>query len=215
MKKKTLKSIPTSEIIYYLIHADLNRKLANEILTKRLGSYGLSEEEIVDFLSEEMIKIKTRGSNIDDYIFRANKPIKALISTSLKLIKETSSLEILTISEIECLEFILKDLQNAYKKCEKNLIAEGCDSKILKPISEIMAYIDYLIKCCENITERTYRIEERRFFNGLNWVFKDALTITTIFTQKYYDSLIYYKNLTEKQILEDQSMLDVSHLILK
>lgn len=113
MKKKTLKSIPTSEIIYYLIHADLNLELANEILTKRLGSYGLSEEEIVDFLSEEMIKIKTRGSNIDDYIFRANKPIKALISTSLKLIKETSRLEILTISEIECLEFNKMLIKNA------------------------------------------------------------------------------------------------------
>ena len=78
-----------------------------------------------------------------------------------------------------------------------------------------MAYIDYLIKCCENITERTYKIEERRFFYSLNWAFKSALTITTTSTQKYYDSLIYYKNLTEKQILEDQSMLDVSHLILK
>lgn len=212
MEKKTLKSIPTSEIIYYLIHADLNRELANEILTKRLESYGLSEEEIVDFLTEEMIKIKTRGSNIDDYIFRADKPINALISTSLKIIKETGSLEILTISEIKCLESILKDLQNAYKKWQKNLIVEGCDSKILKPISEIMAFIDYLIKCCENITKRTYRIEERSFFNVLNWAFKEALLY---YSSNYFRSLENYKNLTESQIFEDQRMLDVSQLILK
>ena len=61
MNSISLKSMPTSEIIFSFLNLGLNKDLASQTLEKRLKGYGLSDDEIVNFIAREIVKIKTRG----------------------------------------------------------------------------------------------------------------------------------------------------------
>lgn len=100
MKKIDLVRIPTSEIVFYLIHCGLDKDLVNDVLTKRLRSYGLGEDEIVDLLTREIKKVKTRGEDINKYCFRKNKSIEELLKIAFSAISKTDNFNNLTVSEV-------------------------------------------------------------------------------------------------------------------
>ena len=116
MNSISLKSMPTSEIIFSFLNLGLNKDLASQTLEKRLKGYGLSDDEIVNFIAREIVKIKTRGNDLEDYCFRKNRSVEDLVKTGFIAISRTDNFNNLTISEVLLLQDIFRRLKEYYSQ---------------------------------------------------------------------------------------------------
>jgi len=208
-----LKRMPTSEIVFSMLYLGLEKDLAYYYITKRLKSFGynLSEEKIIDLLTREIIKIKERGENLEDYCFRKNRPVNELIISGLKPARKTNNFENLTISEVVVLQDIFRRLSNSYKKYIEQIIKTGNNTEMsyIFPIS----YSNYnLLRLVYNIlleiSNNQYELKDKNILSSSILGLKEASLFELEASSEYKQSMNHYYPLTQEQVLQDESLLE-------
>lgn len=208
MKKIDLVRIPTSEIVFYLIHCGLDKDLVNDVLTKRLRSYGLGEDEIVDLLTREIKKVKTRGEDINKYCFRINKSIEELLKIAFSAISKTDNFNNLTVSEVTLLYDMIRIIKEKYQRYINAIIKSDIKDKpyILSKAIEIKEYLDLVHKILWGMSRKEFHFDNLK--SSLVWVVKEALLISLGITKDYNISLEGRENLDREIILMDDKLLN-------
>lgn len=210
MNNINLTIIPTSEIIFYLMHCGLDKDIANVTLTKRLGSYGLNEDEIVDLLAREIIKIKTRGANIDDYCFRKNKSIEELLKIGFLAVSRTDNFNNLTVSEIIILQDIIRILNEKYYNFIETIIkSDVLDKSYILPIAtNVSEHLELLYKILRDIQNEEYNVIGTSFKDSLIQSIKDCFIMEISATKPYYKSLENREKLDRTMIFADEKLIN-------
>jgi len=211
MNSISLKSMPTSEIIFSFLNLGLNKDLASQTLEKRLKGYGLSDDEIVNFIAREIVKIKTRGNDLEDYCFRKNRSVEELVKTGFIAISRTDNFNNLTISEVLLLQDIFRRLKEYYSQYIKQITRRGDPKEmsfIFPKVNSNYEYYNLLYKILLDIACKEYDLNNQNLISSIIIAFKVTSLFEFSATKEHLQSMSSYQTLSDKQILQDESILE-------
>ncbi len=176
-------------------------------MTKRLRSYGLGEDEIVDLLTREIKKVKTRGEDINKYCFRINKSIEELLKIAFSAISKTDNFNNLTVSEVTLLQAIISKIKERYQNYINAIIKSDLEDKsyILSKAIEIKEYLDLVHEILWGMLRKEFNFANLK--NTVVWSVKEELLISLSLTKDYSNSLKGRENLDREIILMDDKLL--------
>ena len=209
-----LKKIPTSEIVFYLMHHNLDKGSVNDVLTKRLASYGLSYDEIVDLLVREIIKVKSRGNDLDSYCFRQNKSVEDLLRIGFSAVSRTDNFGNLTVSEVVVLKDVINQIRKHYQKFIELSIRNGVDSKtsIFSRANSVNEYFELSYKILCDLLDKEYG------YNALSQkvrTLRELLIMNSNATKFYFESLFGREKLDYAIISDDEKLIRTYGPVLK